>query len=210
MTVPQSFEIAGLILAGGRATRMGGRNKAEIELEGQTLLARAIARARPQVGRLLLNANRDPALFARYGLPVLADTIGDHWGPLAGILAGLEHLAATWPQIRWMASFPTDSPFFPADLVARLAAATDSHELAMATGHGRPEPVFTLWPVGLAGELRAALSNGVRKVEDFARRYRLATVDWPADCFFNVNAPEDLHLAARRLQGGPTDGTAPR
>ena len=199
MTIPQTIDIAGLILAGGRATRMGGRDKAEIELSGQTLLSRAIVRARPQVGRLLLNANRDPALFARYGLPVLADTIGEHWGPLAGILAGLEHLRDTWPQIGWLASFPTDSPFFPETVVARLAEALPGHEVAMATGHGRPEPVFSLWPVSLAGELRGALSNGVRKVEDFARCYRLATVDFPADCFFNINTPEDLQQAARRL-----------
>lgn len=199
MNTPQTHEIAGLILAGGRATRMSGRNKAEIELAGQTLLARAIARAKPQVGRLLLNANRDPAIFGRYGLPVLKDTIGDHWGPLAGILAGLEHLAATWPQITWLASFPTDSPFFPEDLVARLAAAVGDQEIAMATGHGRLEPVFTLWPVALAGGLRAALSSGVRKVEDFARAHRLATVDWPAERFFNINTPDDLLQASRRL-----------
>jgi molybdopterin-guanine dinucleotide biosynthesis protein A len=193
MTVPTAIDIAGLILAGGRATRMGGRNKAEIELGGQTLLARTVARARPQVGRLLLNANRDPSLFAHYGLPVLPDTIGDHWGPLAGILAGLDHLRETWPQIGWLASFPTDSPFFPENLVARLAGALPGHEVAMATSHGRPEPV------SLAGELRGALANGVRKVEDFARRRRLATVDFPADAFFNVNTPEDLQQAARRL-----------
>ncbi len=202
MSSPEAHEIAGLILAGGRATRMSGRNKAEIELAGQTLLARAIGRAKPQVGRLLLSANRDPAIFGRYGLPVLPDAIGDHWGPLAGILAGLDHLAATWPQIAWLASFPTDSPFFPEDLVRRLAGAAVGHDIAMATAQGRSEPVFALWPVSLAGELRAALSGGVRKVEDFARRYRLAMVDWPADSFFNVNSPEDLTEAARRLQGG--------
>lgn len=199
MNTPQTIDIAGLILAGGRATRMGGRNKAEIELAGQTLLSRTIVRARPQVGRLLLNANRDPAQFARYGLPVLPDTIGDHWGPLAGILAGLEHLRDTWPQIGWLASFPTDSPFFPESLVTRLAETLPGHEIAMATGHGRPEPVFSLWPVSLADELRGALAHGVRKVEDFARRYRLATVDFPADAFFNVNTPEDLQQAAKRL-----------
>ncbi len=199
MTTPTTTDIAGLILAGGHATRMSGRNKAEIELGGQTLLARTIARARPQVGRLLLSANRDPAIFGRYGLPVLHDTIGDHWGPLAGILAGLDHLATTWPQIKWMASFPTDSPFLPTDLVARLAETTAGHDLAMATGHGRPEPVFSLWPVHLAGELRTALSTGLRKVEDFARSYRLALVDWPAEAFFNVNSPEDLQQASRRL-----------
>lgn len=199
MSIPQTMDIAGLILAGGRATRMGGRNKAEVELAGQTLLARTITRARPQVGRLLLNANRDPALFSQYGLPVLADTIGDHWGPLAGILAGLDHLREAWPQIAWLASFPTDSPFFPETLVARLAEAISGHEIAMATSRGRPEPVFSLWPVSLAGELHGALSNGVRKVEDFARRYRLATVEFPGDAFFNVNTPEDLQQAAKRL-----------
>lgn len=199
MTSPSTIEIAGLILAGGRATRMGGRNKAEIELAGQTLLARTIGRARPQVGRLLLNANRDPSQFSRYALPVLADTIGDHWGPLAGILAGLEHLRETWPRITWLASFPTDSPFFPENLVARLAEAVAGHEVAIATSQGRAEPVFGLWPVALAGELRGALSNGVRKVEDFARRYRLATADFPADSFFNVNTPDDLQRAAKRL-----------
>jgi len=199
MSIPQTMNIAGLILAGGRATRMCGRNKAEIDLGGQTLLARTIARARPQVGRLLVNANRDPATFAQYGLPVLADTIGDHWGPLAGILAGLDHLAETWPQIGWLASFPTDSPFFPETLVARLAEALPGYEIAMATSRGRPEPVFSLWPVSLAGELRGALSNGVRKVEDFAQRYRLARVDFPGDAFFNVNTPEDLQQATKRL-----------
>ena len=199
MSIPETVEIAGLILAGGRATRMGGRNKAEIDLAGQTLLARTIARARPQVGRLLVNANRDPALFARYGLPVLADTIGDHWGPLAGILAGLDHLRGAWPQIRWLASFPTDSPFFPETLVARLAEAISGHEIAMATSRGRAEPIFSLWPVSLADELRGALSNGVRKVEDFARRYRLASVDFPADAFFNINTPDDLQQATQRL-----------
>jgi len=197
--MPETHQIAGLILAGGRASRMGGRNKAEIELGGQTLLTRSIARAKPQVGRLLLSANLDPALFGRHGLPVLKDPIGDHWGPLAGILAGLDHLAVHWPQIEWMASFPTDSPFFPEDLVARLAEAVEGHDVAMATGHDRPEPVFALWPVRLAGELRAALTGGVRKVEDFARRYRLALVDWPADAFFNINTPEDLQQAVRRL-----------
>ena len=195
-------DIAGLILAGGRATRMGGRNKAELELAGETLLARTIARARPQVGRLLLNANHDPAVFKAYGLPVLSDPIGDHWGPLAGVLAGLEHLAETWPQIGWLACFPTDSPFFPEDLVVRLAEAMQGHQIAMATSQGRLQPVFSLWPVSLAGELRGALTAGLRKVEDFARRYRLATVEWPESSFFNINTPEDLDQASSALRSG--------
>jgi molybdopterin-guanine dinucleotide biosynthesis protein A len=196
-----SAQIAGLILAGGRASRMGGGDKALIELMGETLLARIIARVRPQVGRLLLNANGDPARFASFGLPVLPDPIGDQWGPLAGILAGLEYLAEERKEIPWLASFPTDSPFLPTDLVEELAAALAGQgaDIAMAESRGRLQPVFALWPVRLAGDLRGALSAGVRKVEQFAQRYSLASVAWPEEAFFNINSPEDLHQAARRL-----------
>jgi len=201
MDAISSTQIAGLILAGGRAVRMGGGDKALIELMGETLLERAIVRVRPQVGRLLLNANGDPARFRRFGLPVLADPVGDHWGPLAGILAGLEHLAAQRQEISHLASVPTDSPFLPADLVTRLAAALTHQgaDIAMAESRGRPQPVFALWPVRLAGDLRGALMSGVRKVEEFARSYRVARVAWPEEAFFNINSPEDLHLAGQGL-----------
>jgi len=193
--------IAGLILAGGRGTRMDGADKALIMLGGETLLARTIARTRPQVGRLLLNAQGDPARFARHGLPVIPDPIGDHWGPLCGLLAGLEHLQARWPEIGWLASFPIDTPFLPLDLVAKLADALagGSSEIAMASAGGQLQPVCALWPVALAAPLRQALQQGLRKVEQFAQGYRLTTVSWPEHDFLNVNRPDDLQRASLRL-----------
>jgi molybdopterin-guanine dinucleotide biosynthesis protein A len=201
MQTLNSSMVAGLILAGGRASRMGGTDKALVTLQGVTLLNRTIERARPQVGRLLLNANGDPARFDRYGLPVLADTMGNQWGPLAGILAGLKYLAENRPEIGWMASFPTDCPFLPTDLVEQLAAALVGHgaELAMAESNGRLQPVFALWPVSLADDLRRALIAGVRKVDHFAGAYRLARAAWPEEAFFNINSPDELAQAARRL-----------
>ncbi len=193
--------IAGLILAGGRATRLGGGDKALIMLDHRSLLEHCRARLAPQVARLLLSANGDPGRFAHYNLPVLADPIGDHWGPLAGILAGLEHLAAQRAEISLMATVPTDCPFLPLDLVARLSAArhSESAEIAMAESDGQLQPVVALWPVALAGPLRRALLGGLRKVDQFARSYRLARVVWPEQVFFNINTPDDLAQAVKRL-----------
>jgi molybdopterin-guanine dinucleotide biosynthesis protein A len=191
--------IGGIILAGGRATRMGGGDKALVTLEGQTLLARTITRVRPQVGRLILSANGDPARFNDHDLPVLADPIGDHWGPLAGILAGLEYFRAHRPEISVMASFPTDSPFLPLDLVARLADCVMDCDIAMAESGGRLQPVFALWKISLAEDLRQALLGGVRKVDQFAQSYKCARVAWPEADFFNINRPDDLQQAASRL-----------
>lgn len=191
---------AGLILAGGRATRMGGRDKALLPLRDKPLIAHVAARLRPQVGRLFINANGDPDRFAPFGLPVIADPIGDHWGPLAGILAGLEYLARHRPESSWMVSVAVDTPFFPEDLVARLAHSLDGiGDLAMARGGGRRQPVFALWPVRLAPLLREALQGGLRGAEAFAEQFQIRDVDWPEEAFFNINAPEDLAQASRRL-----------
>jgi molybdopterin-guanine dinucleotide biosynthesis protein A len=193
--------IAGLILAGGRASRMGGGDKSLILLQERSLLDHCRTRLAPQVSRLLLSANGDPKRFAKFGLTVLADPIGDHWGPLAGILAGLEHLAAERPEIGLMVSAPTDCPFLPIDLVAGLLAARQDQqaEIVMAESDGRLQPVCALWPVNLAGSLRRALLGGVRKVDQFARSQRLATVSWPEQAFFNINQPDDLNEALKRL-----------
>jgi molybdopterin-guanine dinucleotide biosynthesis protein A len=201
MKPPATSPIGGIILAGGQARRMGGGDKALLMLGGESLLTRAIARIRPQIDLLLLSANGDPARFRHFGLPVLADPIGDQWGPLAGILAGLDYLADKRPDITLMASFAADTPFLPTDLVARLLAAREREgaELAMAESDGHAQPVFALWPVALAGDLRRALQGGLRKVEDFARRYPLARAAWPEAAFFNINRPDDLQAAAKRL-----------
>jgi molybdenum cofactor guanylyltransferase len=196
------MNVVGLLLAGGRARRMGGGDKSLHELGGRPLLARIIDRLRPQVAAMILNANGDPARFAGYGLPVVADGVPDFAGPLAGILAGLDWTAAHRPDCGHVASVATDAPFLPIDLVARLAAAlaTANADLACAASGGRAHPVFGLWPVRLRGDLRKAVcGEGVRKVDLWTARHKLVEVafaDRPVDPFFNVNRPEDLAAAA--------------
>jgi molybdopterin-guanine dinucleotide biosynthesis protein A len=164
-----------------------------------------IARARPQVATLVLNANGEPARFARFGLPVVADVVEGFAGPLAGVLTGMEWTRAHRPDCTWIATIATDTPFFPTDLVARLLAAVheDDAELACASSDGRAHPVFGLWPVRLAEELRAAMiEEGIRKVDIWTGRHHLVEVPFatdPIDPFFNTNRPEDLAEAERLL-----------
>jgi molybdenum cofactor guanylyltransferase len=196
--------IVGLLLAGGQSRRMGGGDKALLPLAGRTLLDHVIDRVRPQVGALVLNANGDPSRFARFGLPVVPDSIADFAGPLAGILAGLDWAAANRPDCGVVASVATDAPFLPADLVARLVEGMNDAgaELACAASLGQTHPVIGLWPVHLREALRdAVVAEGIRKVDRWTSRYRLATVpflDEPpgVDPFFNANRPEDLERAA--------------
>src|SRR6185312_11614411 len=196
--------VIGLLLAGGQSRRMGGGDKCLRRLAGETILARIIARVRPQLRQLVLNANGDPARFAPYGLPVVADSVEGFAGPLAGVLAGLDWAAANAPDCSWVASVPTDAPFLPADLVARLLAAVEnSAAMACAASGGQSHPVVGLWPVRLRDDLRHALvDQGIRKVDVWTARYRLATVvfaDQPIDPFFNANRPEDLDAAVALL-----------
>jgi len=196
--------VAGIVLAGGLARRMGGGDKGLLRLGGQTILERVIARLRPQVAVLALNANGDPARFADCGLPVLPDAVGGFAGPLAGILAGLDWCALR-TSCRWLASAPCDTPFLPPDLVARLreAAKGQGAAIALAASGGRTHPVVGLWPVDLRGDLRQALvAEGVRKVDAFAGRHAVATVAFETagvDPFLNVNTPADLAAAEGAL-----------
>lgn len=207
--------LVGVLLAGGLARRMGGGDKCLQPLGGRTLLERAIERAAPQVGALLLNANGDPARFAAFGLPVAADAVAGFAGPLAGVLAGLEWARASRPGAAWVVSVATDTPFFPRDLAARLlgAAEREGAALARAASAGRAHPVFGLWPVALAGELRRALvEEGLRKIDAWTARHRLATVEFPVgavDPFFNANRPEDLAEAERLLRAGAAEDGPP-
>ena len=197
--------IAGVLLAGGLSRRMGGGDKCLLKLGGRTLLERVIERARPQVSALVLNANGDPARFTSYGLPVTADAVKGFAGPLAGVLTGLEWAARNAPECEWVASFATDAPFLPTDMVQRMvdALAAERAEMACAASGGRAHPVFGLWPVSLADALRRALvAEEVRKVDVWTARYRLIEVEFPAepiDPFFNANRPEDLKTAERLL-----------
>ena len=196
------MRIAGVVLAGGLARRMGGGDKGLRLVAGRPILDWVIERVRPQVASLCLNANGDPARFARFGLPVVADGVPDFAGPLAGVLAGLDWAARSIAGATHVASFATDAPFLPRDLVVRLAAALeDDADLACAASGGRDHPVFGLWPVLLRHELRRAMvEEGVRKVDLWTGRYRLRRVEFacdPVDPFFNANAPEDLAAAER-------------
>jgi molybdopterin-guanine dinucleotide biosynthesis protein A len=195
--------IPGLLLAGGLARRMGGGDKPMRQIAGRTILDRVIARLKPQCDGLLLNANGDPARFASFGLPVIADTVENFPGPLAGILAGLNWLAAHRPDVSWMLSAAADCPFLPRDLVARLyyARTQQDAQLAVAASDGRSHPVIGLWSVGLRDELRHALVvEDIRKIDRWTARYALATVSWPAeplDPFFNANTVDDIAEAER-------------
>ena len=193
----------GLILAGGLARRMGGGDKARIKIGGRTILERVLATMAPQCGRLIINANGEPSRFADTSLPVVADTVPDFAGPLAGILAGLDWAAAHAPDITDVASVPGDCPFLPADLVARLTAARaqTSTPLACARSGDWRHPVVGLWPVALREDLRNALMvEGLHKIEIWTARHGVAIADWPTtpvDPFFNVNTPEDVAAAER-------------
>ena len=178
---------------------MGGGDKCLRRLAGRPLLERIVERVRPQVTTLILNAGGDGERFAAYGLPVVADTIPDFAGPLAGVLTGLEWAADN--GVPWVASFATDAPFLPEDLVARLAGAVEAAgaDMACATSGGRAHPVFGIWPVTLKDELRRAMeTEEMRKIDCWTGRYNLVQIDFPCrpvDPFFNVNSPEDLARA---------------
>lgn len=204
----------GVVLAGGLARRMGGGDKPLRMLGGAPLLDHVVARLAPQVAVLILNANGDAARFAPWGLPVVADGLADHPGPLAGILAALDWTAAARPERAWVASVPGDSPFIPADLVARLheARAAAGVPLACARSEHQAHPPVGLWPVALREDLRAALAAGERKIDRWTARHGCAHADWPThpcDPFFNANAPEDLAEAEALLESGavPAIGT---
>lgn len=202
--------IAAVLLAGGQGTRMAadgqGGDKPLRRLAGRTLLDHAIARIRPQVAALVLNANGDPARYATWGLAIVPDPLPNHPGPLAGILAGMR-----WAETHAMTdvlSIPTDTPFLPTDLAARLEAARTEAgvPLACAASGGWTHPVIGLWPVALAGVLEAGLRAGTRKIDAFTARHGVAAAVFatdPFDPFFNINSPDDLAAAEAMLSARP-------
>jgi len=196
-------ETLGVVLAGGLARRMGGGDKARIRVGGRTILERVIDRLHPQCSGLAINANADASRFADFGLPVVPDSVPDHAGPLAGILAGLHWAANHIPKAEWVVSAPSDCPFLPRDLVAGLhqARILAGAPLACAASGDRRHPVIALWPVSLREDLRRALTaEDVRKVDQFAARYAVGIAAWPimpVDPFFNINTPEQISEAER-------------
>lgn len=191
----------GILLAGGLAHRMGGGDKALRTLGGTCLLAHAIAALRPQCDGLVLSANGDPARFAGFDLPIVADDLPGFMGPLAGILAGLDWIAAHRLDVPSAISAPADTPFLPGDLAARLidARAKDNALIACARSGGLTHHAVALWPVSIRCDLRHALVvENMRKVEAFLQNYSRAIVEWPTepfDPFFNANDPSELAVA---------------
>lgn len=204
MTPPQRVALA--ILAGGSARRMGGADKPLLPLgDERPVLAHMLARLTPWPGPLVLSANGDPARFAAYELPMVADSVteadGTPAGPLAGLLAVLDWTAAHHPDIGWLVSVPGDLPFVPTDLLARLWEARESEtaEVAAAASGGRTHHLTALWPVRLAPALRRAVRDeGLRAVRAWTGRHHVALADWPTDPvdpFLNLNGPDDLAVA---------------
>ncbi len=193
--------VVGVILAGGRATRMGGGDKGMLTLGGRRIIDHVIDRLGPQVDGLVLNANGDPARFAGLGLPVVADSLPDWPGPLAGGLAGLDWAAGQGAGA--VVSAAADTPFLPRDLVAGLQAAAGPSGMALAASRDDDgklwrHPTFGLWPVGLRDDLRTALEGGLRKVVLWTDRHGAGVAEFGGDGFdpfFNVNTPEDLAAA---------------
>jgi molybdenum cofactor guanylyltransferase len=202
---------AAVVLAGGLSRRMVGNEKSLIMLGKRPLLAYVLGRLAAQTAAIAISANGDPARFAEFGRPVLADTIEGNLGPLAGLLAGMIWAKGIGsPQI---VSAPTDSPFIPGDLISRLtkAGARNPDAPVLASCGGRTHPVVGLWPVAMAGRLLDFLASSANhRVTDFANACGAVTEEFPMtalpgrmfDPFFNVNTPQDLAEAEALLQEG--------
>jgi molybdenum cofactor guanylyltransferase/molybdopterin-guanine dinucleotide biosynthesis protein MobB len=213
--------VTGVILAGGQSRRMGGGDKGLLDLAGRPMLAHVIERLAPQVGRLVINANGDPSRFAAFGLPVVADTIPDFAGPLAGVLTGMRWSRANAPAARWIATAAGDAPLLPRNLVERCFQALGNRPeaIALAQSAGELHPVIGLWPVALADDLETQLGAGVRKVLAWTDRHGTVPVPFPfvpvggvdLDPFFNANTPQELAdlraalAVGRRASGVETD-----
>jgi molybdopterin-guanine dinucleotide biosynthesis protein A len=193
-------EVTGLILAGGRGVRMGGVDKGLQNFNGMPLALHALLRLQPQVGSVMINANRNLSAYEAFGVPVWPDVLADYAGPLAGFLTGLERC-----ETRWLVTVPCDTPLFPANLVERLAqAAQEQHaEIAMAAGREQDglmhaQPVFTLLRVELLESLVRFTQSGGRKVDAWTALHETAIVPFDEPCddpraFFNVNTLAQLH-----------------
>ncbi len=195
---PTPAEITGIILAGGKARRLNGRDKGLEPFSGRPLVEWVIAALAPQVGGLLINANRNQETYGRLGYPVIADRLDDFQGPLAGFASAMA--AANTP---WILTVPCDGPFLAPDLAARLVAALaqDDAELAVASDGRRMQPVHALLPVALAPSLAAFLAEGERKIDRWYARHRVAVADLSdrPESFANLNTEADAADLARRL-----------
>ena len=201
----QSNKILGIILAGGRGSRMGGVDKGLVHLKQQPLIQYVIQRLSPQVNTLLINANREINQYQTFGLPIVQDDIADFAGPLAGLHLGL--LAAQQDsQFDFVLSVPCDSPSLPRDLAQRLMQGLiqNNVDIAIASSDGNTHPVFCLCKKNLLASLALFLAQGGRKVSDWQKSQSYAEVDF-TDCtaaFMNINTLQDLADEESRIGDG--------
>ena len=192
-------DITAVILAGGKARRMGGEDKGLIELHGRPLLDYIISGLRPQAGQLLVNANRNLERYRAFGYPVVEDIMGDYFGPLVGMATGMQ--ACNTPYIM---TVPCDSPFVPAGLTDTLyqALADTRADISVAHDGRRMQPVFALLRCELLPDLLTYLEGGGRKIDTWYTQHRLALSDFSAlpDTFLNLNTPEDRTILTNRLR----------
>lgn len=194
----KTVDIAGVILAGGHGSRLGGEDKGLVEVAERPMIDYVVDRFAPQVNQLFINANRNIDRYRELGYPVICDTVEDFAGPLAGIAVVLNRCGSPY-----LAISPCDSPFLPTDLVARLAKPlSNSHAtVSVAVGGGRPQPVFAIISAQLQHSLNDYLAGGGRKIMSWYRQQDLVEVDFGSDTspFANINAPDELAAAALRL-----------
>ncbi len=194
-------EITGAVLAGGRASRMGGTDKGLVPLAGRPMVAHVLERLRPQVGTVLINANRNRDAYGQFGYPVVSDELADFQGPLAGIAATLARVETPWTLI-----LPCDAPLLPRNFAARLYRAAAKLEADVAVAHDgtRLQPAHALLRTALLPDLLEFLAAGERRIAAWYRRHTLAQVDF-ADCpeaFLNVNTLAERDALAVRMTEG--------
>jgi molybdenum cofactor guanylyltransferase len=190
--------ITGLVLAGGQGRRMGGEDKGLVLLGGRPMVAHVIDALRPQVGSIVVNANRNRDRYAAFGHPVIADAIGGYQGPLAGVLTALQQC-----RTEFLVTAPCDAPLVGPDLVYRLykACISGGADLAVASDGERQQPVFLLLRTTVAPSLEAYLAGGGRKIDAWFSQVRVAEADFSdqPDTFVNVNDPDERQRIEARL-----------
>jgi len=193
-------DITAVILAGGKARRMGGEDKGLIKLHGKSMIEYIISALQPQAGNIIINANRNPGQYAAFGLPVVADMLGDYFGPLVGMATGME--ATDKPYI---VTAPCDSPFIPDNLVETLYRSLDDNQAEISVAHDgvRMQPVFAILRCDLLPGLLAYLDEGGRKIDSWYSQQRLAIADFSdsPDTFLNLNTPDDKLILESRIAG---------
>nr|VFJ72557.1 MAG: molybdopterin-guanine dinucleotide biosynthesis protein A [Candidatus Kentron sp. FW] len=190
--------ITGIILAGGQAKRMGGQDKGLIDLAHKAMVEHAIAVLRPQVGALVISANRNSEIYRRFGYPVIPDVMGDYLGPLAGMASSMRYAGTPY-----IVTVPCDSPFIPPNLVERLYATLDKAQASICVAHDgkRMQPVFALLRSSLWTGIMDFLKAGDRKVDLWYAEHKMALADFSdkPEIFLNVNTPEDKTVLEKKI-----------